>query len=89
MDPADLFTVDRKRALNAANEAMALVYGKLTDAQRLTLILLSKGYDCGQAGEMCGTTANTQASHRKAVYRKLEVDSAPEAAVIAAKAGLV
>lgn len=89
MTPADLYTVDRKRAVNAANEAMTLVYGKLDDAEREVLIYASKGFSCREAGEYLGTSAQQQHNRRKAVRRKLEVHSSEEAAVLAAKAGLV
>lgn len=61
----------------------------LTDRQRESLVLLSKGYSNEEAGRLLGCGKHTVAAHRAAIYRRLDVSTAPEAAVIAAKAGLV
>ena len=61
----------------------------LTERERDALVLLSKGIENQEAAEILGCRPDTARDYRKAIYRKLDVDSAVEAAVLAAKAGLV
>ena len=61
----------------------------LTVRERETLILIAKGYRLNEVAESMAVTRNTAASYIKNVYRKLEVNSRAEAALAAARMGLV
>lgn len=61
----------------------------LTNRQVEALVLLAKGIEYRDAAAIMGCGAATARDLRKAIYKKLEVGSAVEAAVLAAKAGLV
>lgn len=62
---------------------------KLFPRQRDVLQLLSKGLDQGEIAAAMGISVHTVREHKQIVFRVLEVNSAVEAAVLAAKAGLV
>lgn len=62
---------------------------KLTRRQRDVLVFTSKGLTRQAVGRCLGLTESTVASYQKILYRKLDVTGAVEAAVLAAKAGLV
>ena len=61
---------------------------RLHPRQRELLTLLSKGLDQRQIADAMGISVHTAREHRQRVYLLLEVNSAVEAAVLAAKAGL-
>lgn len=67
----------------------ALAVAHLTDKQRSTLVSIARGQPVKVAARAEGISPNTVKDRRLVVYRKLRVDSAAQAAVIAAKAGLV
>lgn len=62
---------------------------RLTFKQREALVLAAKGFSTPEAARWLGVAPNTQQSHRRDLLARLEVDSMIEAAVLAAKAGLV
>lgn len=72
----------------APSEEELLVAG-LTPKQRDVLIFTSKGFSDKEIGELIGRSVNTIHEHRTEVRRRLGVSTMVEAAVIAAKAGLV
>jgi DNA-binding NarL/FixJ family response regulator len=61
---------------------------RLHPRQRELLTLLSKGLDQRQIADAMGISVHTVREHKQRVYLLLEVNSAVEAAVLAAKAGL-
>ena len=61
----------------------------LSPRERETLILIAKGYRLNEVAQALGITRNTAAGYIKNVYRKLEVTSRAEAALAAARLGLV
>jgi len=61
----------------------------LSPRERETLVLIAKGYRLNEVAEALGVTRNTAAGYIKNVYRKLEVTSRAEAALAAARLGLV
>lgn len=61
----------------------------LTAREREVLVLSSKGLTLKEVASCLRVACGTINDHRKNIYRKLDVNSAVEAAVIAAKAGLV
>lgn len=61
----------------------------LTERQREILMLLGKGYPKSEIARRLGLGYFTVIDHCKAILRELEVGSVVEAAVIAAKAGLL
>jgi DNA-binding NarL/FixJ family response regulator len=63
--------------------------GNLTRTERDILVFLSKGLSVHEVSEHMRANAVTVASYRTIIYRKLDVHSIAEAAVIACKAGLV
>ncbi|MCK5769028.1 response regulator [Algiphilus sp.] len=62
---------------------------KLSPRERETLILIAKGYRLNEVADTLGVTRNTAAGYIKSVYRKLEVNSRAEAALAAARMGLI
>jgi DNA-binding NarL/FixJ family response regulator len=62
---------------------------RLHPRQREVLTLLSKGLDQNEIATAMGISVNTVREHRQDVFKALEVNSSVEAAVLAAKAGLV
>ena len=73
---------------DAASEAVALC-ALLTDRERDVLILSAKGLIAQEIGDCMHRSHRTIERYRDAVLRKLGVGSIIEAAVIAAKAGIV
>lgn len=63
--------------------------GLLAPRERETLTLIAKGYQLGEVAAALGVTRNTAAGYIKGVYRKLEISSRAEAALVAARMGLV
>lgn len=61
----------------------------LSPREKETLTLIAKGYRLNEVAESLGVTRNTAAGYIKNVYRKLEVTSRAEAALAAARLGLV
>jgi DNA-binding CsgD family transcriptional regulator len=61
----------------------------LTPSQRDVLLLLAKGLTRNEAARRLGIARSTLDGHQKAIHRVLDVETTIEAAVIAAKAGLV
>ena len=61
----------------------------LSPRERETLVLIAKGLRLAEVAEHLGVTRNTAASYIKSVYNKLEVTSRAEAALAAARMGLV
>lgn len=61
----------------------------LARRQREVLVLLSKGFGNREIAAALGISPNVVREHKQAVYKVLEVCGAVEAAVLAAKAGLV
>jgi DNA-binding NarL/FixJ family response regulator len=61
----------------------------LSDREREVLTLLAKGLTVSRAAEVLGITRNTAAGYAKAVYRKLNITTRAEAALEAARRGLI
>ena len=61
----------------------------LTPALRETLVLTSKGFTVQEIARLEGISPRAVDARRERLYKQLDVGSAPEAAVIAAKAGIV
>lgn len=62
---------------------------QLSPREKETLVLIAKGYRLNEVAQSLGITRNTAAGYIKNVYRKLEVTSRAEAALAAARLGLV
>lgn len=74
-----------KETCREAEELMA----KLTPREREVIVLSAKGLSTKVVASMLDIGWFTAQGHMKAAYRKLEVTTRQEAAVLAAKAGLV
>lgn len=61
----------------------------LSEREREVLTLLAKGLTVSRAAEVLGITRNTAAGYAKAVYRKLNITTRAEAALEAARRGLI
>lgn len=61
----------------------------LTQREIDVLRLIAKGYRSGEVGSLLGLTASTVASYVREIYRKLGISSRAEAAMEAARRGLV
>lgn len=61
----------------------------LSDREREVIVLAGKGLADAEIGAALGLTRNTINTYTKQAFRKLKVNGRVEAAVIAAKAGLV
>ncbi len=68
---------------NASEEA------RLTARERETLVLIAKGFRLPDVAQQLGVTRHTAAGFIKAIYRKLNISSRAEAALEAARMGLV
>ncbi|MGE4240110.1 LuxR C-terminal-related transcriptional regulator [Ramlibacter sp.] len=77
-EPATLATPRRGRA-----------EGKLTDREVDVLRLIAKGYRATEVAPLLGLSANTVSSYVRDIYRKLGISSRAEAAMEAARRGLV
>ncbi|MDE2148277.1 MAG: response regulator transcription factor [Gammaproteobacteria bacterium] len=62
---------------------------RLTPRERETLVLIAKGYRLPEVSANLGVTRNTAAGLIKSIYRKLKVSSRAEAALEAARMGLI
>lgn len=62
---------------------------KLSARENETLVLIAKGYKIAEVAAALGVSANTAHEHVKSVYRKMKVSSRAEAALEAARRGLV
>lgn len=62
---------------------------RLTPRERETLVLIAKGYRLPEVAANLGVTRNTAAGLIKSIYRKLKVSSRAEAALEAARMGLI
>lgn len=62
---------------------------KLTPREREALVLTAKGFGAAHIAERWGCSKQNVHRMMHQVYRKLEVGTAAEAAVVATKAGLV
>lgn len=76
-------------AEHAAVEDARAACAKLTPKERDILVLLCKGVPRKEIGEHVNSASSTVYTQFKEIFRKFEVRSAVEAAVIATKAGLV
>ena len=73
----------------AIQQDAAALCALLTDREREVLVLTAKGLNSHEIGAMLRRSHRTVETYRGAVLQKLDVGSAIEAAVIAAKAGIV
>jgi DNA-binding NarL/FixJ family response regulator len=62
---------------------------RLTARERETLVLIAKGFRLPDVAQQLGVTRHTAAGFIKAIYRKLNISSRAEAALEAARMGLV
>lgn len=62
---------------------------RLSARETEVLTLLAKGLQLAELAEKLGITRNTAATHVKAIYRKLKISTRAEAALEAARMGLV
>ena len=65
------------------------VQARLTERETEVLQRVAKGFTLAEIAQQFGLTRNTVAAHIKNVYRKLNVSSRAEAALEAARRGLV
>ncbi len=81
------------RPLAAASKPVALestpAHDRLTPRETEVLTYLSKGFTIKEIASLMGIKWFTVNDHIKAIYKKLDVSSRAEAAVLAAKQGLV
>lgn len=61
----------------------------LTKREREVLIVIAKGYSLTEAAQQLNISRSTIATHVKNIYSKLAISSRAEAAMIAAKTGLI
>lgn len=61
----------------------------LSEREEAVLRLIAKGYSRSETGRLLGITANTTAGYLKNIYRKLNISTRAEAALEAARRGLV
>ena len=62
---------------------------KLTEREVDVLRLIAKGYRAPEVGPLLGITSSTVSSYVREIYRKLGISSRAEAAMEAARRGLV
>ena len=67
----------------------AMEEARLTARERETLVLIAKGFRLPDVAQQLGVTRHTAAGFIKAIYRKLNISSRAEAALEAARMGLV
>ncbi len=72
-----------------ASRSAAEICGRLSPRQREVLMLSCKGLTTRQVADMLHISGTTVEEHKYAIYKKMDVHTMVEAAVIAAKAGLV
>jgi len=78
-----------RRVLRHFQQVPAAQPVQLTPRETEVLHLIGKGIRLGEIGELLGISRHTAADHVKAIYRKLSINSRAEAAVEAARRGLV
>jgi two-component system, NarL family, nitrate/nitrite response regulator NarL len=76
-------------AANAATVLMASEHERLTPRESEVLTYLSKGFTIKEIAALMGIKWFTVNDHIKSIYKKLNVSSRAEAAVLASKQGLV
>ena len=76
-------------ALSTASAAATLDYDKLTPRESEVLTYLSKGFTIKEIASLMGIKWFTVNDHIKSIYKKLNVSSRAEAAVLASRQGLV
>ena len=76
-------------AISAASAAATLDYDKLTPRESEVLTYLSKGFTIKEIASLMGIKWFTVNDHIKSIYKKLNVSSRAEAAVLASRQGLV
>jgi DNA-binding NarL/FixJ family response regulator len=76
-------------ALPDAERATAEPQRQLTEREVDVLRLIGKGYKVPEAASLLGISAHTVTSYVRDIYRKLDISSRAEAAVEAARRGLV
>lgn len=72
-----------------ADEQSSTEEARLTARERETLVLIAKGFRLPDVAQQLGVTRHTAAGFIKAIYRKLNISSRAEAALEAARMGLV
>jgi DNA-binding NarL/FixJ family response regulator len=77
------------RVFNAPPEPLHAGAEQLTAREREVLVLVSKGCRLPELAERLEISRHTVSDHLKSIYRKLNVNSRAEAAVEAARLGLV
>jgi two-component system nitrate/nitrite response regulator NarL len=70
-------------------EATSCGVESLSPTQRKVLVYIAKGFTDREIGGLLQRSVHTVREHTKAVFKRLDVGSRAEAAVMAAKAGLV
>ena len=71
------------------NEGAVIDEISLSPREKEVLTFIAKGYSRGEIGRLLGISDNTVAGYVKGVYKKLNVNSRAEAALEAARMGLV
>lgn len=61
----------------------------LSPREQQTLLLIAKGYKLADVAQHMGVTRNTAAGNVKSIYRKLKISTRAEAALEAARMGLI
>lgn len=78
------------RLLRVFNEERAeLIEERLSEREREALLLISKGFKLADVARQMGVTRNTTAGYVKTIYRKLKISTRAEAALEAARMGLI
>ncbi|MGH8541975.1 MAG: response regulator [Stenotrophobium sp.] len=78
------------RLLRVFNEERAeLVEDRLSAREQQTLLLIAKGLKLADVAQQMNVTRNTAAGFVKAIYRKLKISTRAEAALEAARMGLI
>lgn len=77
------------RVFSDEQNQSAIEEARLTARERETLVLIAKGFRLPDVAQQLGVTRHTAAGFIKAIYRKLNISSRAEAALEAARMGLV
>jgi DNA-binding NarL/FixJ family response regulator len=77
------------RVFSDEQNQSAMEEARLTARERETLVLIAKGFRLPDVAQQLGVTRHTAAGFIKAIYRKLNISSRAEAALEAARMGLV
>jgi DNA-binding NarL/FixJ family response regulator len=70
-------------------EVMTQALSPMTEKEREVLVYLSKGFSNPEIGKLIGKSQHTVADHVSAILTRLDVSTRVEAAVWAAKQGIV